>query len=188
MGVVPNPELSISVYNDAGVPGNALTRAEQRATDIFSRVGIGIVWLNCTDGGSSPCSLPAKPTYLALRLIPMTRRPTSDAAGVAYLGSDGSGRYADVFWRQVQDLGVSSNVDAGLILGSVMAHELGHLLLGSNAHAVNGIMQARWQNWELRRINMGSLGFLPNQGRRIRTRVSQQSDRSDLRGAGCHGF
>jgi hypothetical protein len=30
------------------------------------------------------------------------------------------------------------------MLGSVMAHEIGHLLLGSHAHAISGIMRGHW--------------------------------------------
>jgi hypothetical protein len=67
-------------------------------------------------------------------------------------------------------------VDLALILASVMAHEMGHLLLGSNAHAVSGIMKAHCQLSELRRIGMGSLLFLPEQGKRMRARVNQREE------------
>jgi hypothetical protein len=48
-----------------------------------------------------------------------------------------------------------------------MAHEMGHLLLGSNAHAINGIMRAHWESGELSRIAMGTLLFLPEQAKRM---------------------
>ena len=37
-----------------------------------------------------------------------------------------------------------------IILGCVIAHELGHLLLGSNGHSVTGIMQPRWEAKQVR--------------------------------------
>ncbi len=103
---------------------------------------------------------------------------TSDAAfGVAFLAADGTGRYSDVFWKRAQELHANSNVDLGEILGSVMAHEMGHLLLGSNAHAINGIMRAHWESGELRRLAMGTLLFLPEQAKRMLGRTA----------AGCGG-
>jgi hypothetical protein len=57
------------------------------------------------------------------------------------------------------------------ILGSVIAHEMGHLLLGSNAHAISGIMRAQWGIDELLRIIMGALVFLPEQSKRMRARI-----------------
>ena len=73
-------------------------------------------------------------------------------SGVAFLSPDGTGRYSDVFWKRTQSLHASSNVDLGGILGSVIAHEMGHLLLGSNAHAISGIMRPHWESGELHRI------------------------------------
>jgi len=57
------------------------------------------------------------------------------------------------------------------ILGNVMAHELGHLLLGSNSHALSGIMKARWENEELERIAKGGLFFTIEQAELIRERL-----------------
>ena len=50
------------------------------------------------------------------------------------------------------------------MLGSVMAHEIGHLLLGSHAHAISGIMRGHWESGELHQIAMGTLRFLPWRG------------------------
>ena len=64
-------------------------------------------------------------------------------------------------------------VNLAEILGSVMAHEMGHLLLGSNAHAISGIMRAHWESGELRRIAMGTLVFLPEQAKRMHIRMDE---------------
>jgi hypothetical protein len=52
-----------------------------------------------------------------------------------------------------------------------MAHELGHLLLGSNGHASQGIMRPRWQHEELVKAAMGTLVFTPEQAQRMSARV-----------------
>ena len=63
------------------------------------------------------------------------------------------------------------NVGLADILGSVMAHELGHLILGSNSHSPTGIMRARWEHGELRRLERGSLVFTDEQAERMRVKV-----------------
>ena len=65
------------------------------------------------------------------------------------------------------------DVDLTGILGSVMAHEIGHLLLGSHAHAISGIVRGHWESGELHQIAMGTLRFLPWQEQRMRLRVAE---------------
>jgi hypothetical protein len=173
-----NPQITVSVYDDVRVPSDTLARAEEQATKIFLRAGLDVNWLDCSPTNSARCAAAFEidnPFHLILRITPNVASSTSDAAfGVAYLATDGTGRYGDVFWKRAQDLQANSKVDLALILASVMAHEVGHLLLGSNAHAISGIMQAHWQPSELRHISMGSLLFLPEQGKRMRARVTQR--------------
>ena len=49
-----------------------------------------------------------------------------------------------------------------------MAHELGHLFLGSNAHSRQGIMCPSWHVDELHRPSMGALLFSEEHGRFMR--------------------
>jgi hypothetical protein len=175
-----NPQVTVSVYNDAQVSPDILSRAQQRATEIFSHSGLNVTWTGCIpadknqDAGA--CTGGETPNRLVLRIIPRGASSTTAAAfGVAFLAADGTGRYSDVFWRRAQELHATSNVNVAAILGSVMAHEVGHLLLGSNAHAVSGIMRAQWQAAELRHINMGTLLFLPGEGSRMRARAAAGS-------------
>jgi len=37
------------------------------------------------------------------------------------------------------------------LLGRAVAHEIGHLLMGTNQHSASGIMRARWSRCDLRR-------------------------------------
>jgi hypothetical protein len=54
----------------------------------------------------------------------------------------------------------------------VMAHEIAHLLLGTNSHAAEGIMRAQWQREELLSASKGELLFTPGQSRVMRQRLS----------------
>jgi hypothetical protein len=42
-------------------------------------------------------------------------------------------------------------VDGAILLARAIAHEIGHLLMGTTQHASNGLMRAVWSQAELRR-------------------------------------
>jgi hypothetical protein len=63
--------------------------------------------------------------------------------------------------------GQSNLSDTAVILGCVIAHELGHLLLGDHGHSIAGIMQARWGVEQTRLALMSRLSFLPEEARLI---------------------
>jgi hypothetical protein len=63
--------------------------------------------------------------------------------------------------------GDNSDFELPVILGCVIAHELGHLLLGSNSHSGSGIMQPRWERRQVRQAMTGDLLFTSAQAKRI---------------------
>ena len=171
-----NPRLSVFVFNDAQVSAGILSRAELRAAIIFERAGLQLTWVNrAHESDAHPSSLSAlgATNHLVLRIVPHGARSARAEFGVAFLGRDGTGRYGDVFWGNIEELHRNCQIDAAGILGSVMAHEIGHLLLGAHGHAISGIMRGRWEDNELRQIAMGTLVFLPAQKKRMRTRMAK---------------
>ena len=61
------------------------------------------------------------------------------------------------------------------VLGTVAAHEIGHLLLGANAHAFAGVMLPVWKGKTLHDVNAGSLLFTSAQASRMRARIGSGS-------------
>ena len=74
-----------------------------------------------------------------------------------------------VLVRRIERLTSQTGRDFGQVLGHVLAHEIGHLLLPPNSHSGAGIMAARI---DLVRVENGSLWFDPHQGLMIRARVA----------------
>ena len=74
--------------------------------------------------------------------------------------------------------------EAPIILGCVIAHELGHLLLGTNSHSGKGIMQRRWESNQFRQLMTGSLIFTTAQAQLMRAeaqgRMRLQTRNQDL--------
>jgi hypothetical protein len=64
------------------------------------------------------------------------------------------------FYDRVEQRTENAELRATL-LGDLMAHELGHLLLGPRSHSPRGIMCAIWGTQELRNAAQGALLFEP---------------------------
>ena len=52
---------------------------------------------------------------------------------------------------RIDALARQAGVDPGMLLGRAVAHEIGHLILGTTKHAKSGLMRATWKTDELRR-------------------------------------
>jgi hypothetical protein len=58
-----------------------------------------------------------------------------------------------------------------IVLGSAMAHEIGHMLL-SGRHSQQGVMRASFNQADFRRIAAGDLAFTDSEAAGIRARMS----------------
>ena len=166
-----NPQLRVFVIDDAGSP-QLLPDAERTASRVFLKTGVVVDWVHCSQPCPSRCSAEPQPGTLVIRVLLEPRTRPSEMFGVSFLGPDGSGAYADIFLAPIQRLRESvTDISVSATLGAVMAHELGHLLLGSNAHSSQGIMQAHWQSEQLRDVGKGGMQFTPEQARRIHNKL-----------------
>jgi hypothetical protein len=179
------PTVSVSVCNLAVLSGDVISDSELQVTRIFAQAGIQTLWLNCspiTDVRNKECYL-ADSHHLILKILPhaiaQTLRDRLDVLGVALL-DEGVGYYAYVFYDRVLQLSRERSLGNSL-LGSVIAHEIGHLLLGSSAHSVSGLMSARWGSDEWRRVSEGNMHFDANQARIMRSHLSSVEHRGSTR-------
>ena len=110
-----------------------------------------------------------------LRVLPSPaqHRLKADVFGFAISPILASVYYDYAVHLSVEDEHVES--DARIILGCVIAHELGHLLLGSNSHSCAGIMRSRWGLTQLREALMGSLFFTAEQARVMQAQVNART-------------
>lgn len=178
-----SPEVTISVYDYAHVSPEALAAAESDARRIFRQAGVETVWVTCLPKPErmqlKGCHL-VDATHLTLKILPLAIsvqvRDRTDVLGYAVVDEKGGGFYAYAFYDRVQRVAEEHRLGHTL-LGDVLAHEIGHLLLESKSHAISGIMSAHWNGDELRRISEGTMFFTPSQSRVLRDRVgSRQID------------
>jgi hypothetical protein len=164
--------LVLSVFNDASVPAEILAQGEARAAHILAQAGIQVEWLNCAAGGShvpdqfeepSPCSRIAYPSHLSVRIVSTAQSVREDVFGEAFTGREGKGTYIKLFYAHLAKPNAHLPLGEGELLGCVIAHEVGHLLLGTDSHSHEGIMQGRWEDAQLREAGKGNLQFTPSQ-------------------------
>ena len=173
-----NPQLTVCVHNDAGISAPVVLRAQQETAKIFRSASVGLEWSCAAETAESPVwgrtPEPAVRPTLVVRIVARSRNLSGEVFGVAFLGPDGFGQQADVFYDNVASLSRQSLRNSGLVLGSVMAHELGHLVLGTNSHSASGLMKAHWDSYELKKMSMGQLRFESTQVAQVETRIRQR--------------
>ena len=104
-------------------------------------------WLDCrpgNDAGPPPgCLAALKPGDIILRIQRRAERGPH-ILGTAVVQDDGPNVVASVYAGSIEDRAIKTGVPLTIILGRVTAHEIGHLLLGTNSHAPTGLMRPAW--------------------------------------------
>ena len=156
------------IYHAAAVPPAELQRAETVAGAILRQAGIQTTWR--TAGAADLYPAPSEiPVHLLSVHPPNLDRETS---GYAILMGDGS--YAGVSCPAVHASAATLESDDAILLGAVMAHEIGHILLRTRDHSTSGVMVTRFGPREVREAARGELQFLRSQAQRIRTEASRR--------------
>jgi hypothetical protein len=175
--VMKELSITVSVHNDAGTPFGILLQAESEASRIFRQSGLEIRWLNCSPLSNVPenqaeCTTADFPRHLQLRIARRALNLNEFTMGISYLSADGTGCYADIFYERAKLVYETSQVNVATILGHGIAHEIGHLLLGTNSHAPAGLMRARWQPADLASASKGTLLFSTLQSQEMRNKLA----------------
>lgn len=160
--------LTVRLYNSSGVPASALLTARSAAEPIFSSTGLDVTFRHCGRagtplGGGDPCDDPLKPSEVVVRIIDAPAFNVAldpRAFGMTYVvEATGRGWLATVFSDRINAAAARADIDSGTLLGRVLAHEVGHLLLGQGYHGDAGLMRAEWSDDVLHRERAGEWRF-----------------------------
>ena len=171
------PGIRIRVDDYAHVLPAILVGAQREAARILAIATLRTEWLDCSVKNRpkvDPCSEPVQPTDIVLRLIPKSKNNAyqDSVFGVAVIPL-----VVTVFVNRVVQRAQTDNAEfeIPLILGNVIAHEIGHLLLGLNSHSGSGIMQKRWERHQIRQALIGNLLFTSEQGKLMQEEVRKRT-------------
>lgn len=154
---MPGPTVAVRFYKVA-VAAEEFSAARRLADGILDAAGIAVSWSGCWPeaGPLAPaCHRPPGPGEVILHVV-----PARDANALNHRHSLGfslidrgtsTGTVANVYYDRVAALAQASDADRVCLLGRVIAHEIGHLLMGTNQHSTRGLMRAVWSKLELQR-------------------------------------
>jgi hypothetical protein len=144
--------LTIRIYNPAHLRLDALAKAQDEASYILGSAGVRTTWVTCISPGK--CPKPATVWDVVVRLAPDSVFPEKDTThpwilGRSVAGDGKSADYIEVYRAPIQKLVSQTKIaSTDEVIGAVIAHEVGHLFLGSR-HSRSGLMAACWGPQEL---------------------------------------
>ena len=166
--------LTVAIHDSASLPPPVLERAKGVATGIFGRIGVSVTWLAGPQGAAAvpttAAACPDSPAPLMhLRLLGRSANPHRPTGDLGFAASGGT--LASVLVEPVAYVAKRKGLEVGDLLGVVMAHEIGHLLLPPDSHST-GIMAP---NIDLFLIDRGGPSFDHRQASMIRARIAAMS-------------
>ena len=158
--------LEVHVHNGAELKPVILDRLLSDLQAILASAGASADVRTCRGENVSWCNNPsAGARVLYLEILAGTGEKIKDirhpplGRSVANAGGD----YATIYLATVQSLAERANVPWTAVAPYAAAHEIGHLLLGSNAHTRNGVMKDTWDAKDLLAMYQNAVHFAPEQ-------------------------
>jgi hypothetical protein len=152
--------LVVRIYDNVGVSAAEMASARAAAEAVLEQAGIAVAWracgteerqgrrayLACQDLG------PLAPAEVIMRVAAAPPGAAAGSLGFSVVDlQQRSGTLATVFADRVNALSALGGTDSGQLLGRAMAHEIGHLLLGTTQHADGGLMRGVWTTLDLQK-------------------------------------
>jgi hypothetical protein len=144
-------EVVARVYNTARVAPVVTDVALAITTRLMTAGSIDVAWRNC-DVPNVCATVPVR--EFVIRLVRSRETTTGGSPfvlGEASIDVDQrAGVLATIYVDRVERMAELSDADTASLLGRAIAHELGHLLLATNAHSSSGLMRAYWSPRDIR--------------------------------------
>ncbi|MDX1984263.1 MAG: hypothetical protein SFV51_28565 [Bryobacteraceae bacterium] len=169
--------VTLVVQDLAGLSPSEVDQAMAEAGRVLGQAGVTVAWIRCQPGTEDPaCGLPA-PTSLFVRIygsdsVTGAWKADSGAFGFALTSpAPDFGRHAGVLYGRIRKCASDTGAHPGRLAGSVIAHEVGHLLLERSRHSETGLMKGHWGKGELDLAAHGLLNFSRAEASRLKDRI-----------------
>jgi hypothetical protein len=168
--------LQVVVFDYAATPRTVLDSAAEQARRWLQTAGVETQWIVCqvSRDPNQHCALSPAASYVQVKIVPPAleaRFHSQEAMGFAMKcpvteGCDTS----YVFYSRVLSLADSAARPAPLVLGYVMAHEIGHVM--GMGHSPSGIMKAAADRRDIQDAAAGRVCFQGNDAKSLRAAVA----------------
>lgn len=183
--------LTVRVYNYAGLEKWVLIGAQRQVESILKQAGAELIWIQCAIlpaqiGNEPRCAKRLAGSEVVLKLLSdemahKAKQPPNTFGFAVPTPPAGLGS-ASVLVKKAEQLALSGPFPMGydaarvLVLGHVIVHEIGHLLLGPKAHSSTGIMSCPWSKEQIKQIATTHLLFTETQAVLIRDRLATRDN------------
>ncbi|MBZ5662100.1 MAG: hypothetical protein LAO08_16990 [Acidobacteriia bacterium] len=182
--------VTVRIHNNAEVDDKMLAEAEKVAMEIFRKAGVESRWVddaltseNNNETLAHQGAFPLSHIWVSIYTGSMADRFGLPSKVMGFTpGTERNRQLVYVFYNRVEALAQSQlrarfegsgrrPATTAQILGHVIAHELGHVLLNIASHSATGLMRGGWNLKDLQNAAYGCLLFTSQQAEVIRTEV-----------------
>lgn len=165
------PELTLRIVA-GNVSGPMLSLAKKETSTILRQADVRVRWTEHATAPLRTCSGRAVDISSIDILIQDQTRPQDHPGALGYSRPfASSGFRVVIFYDRILSWMPAPSPQ---LLGHVIAHELGHMLMGTLSHAETGVMEAHWTRHEMQQLQMHPLTFTPGDTGMIARRILQQ--------------
>ena len=166
---VADMAVVIQVTDDAHILPDVLSEAERLAGSVYLAAGVRIVWTDAIQV-AEPAGGFHVDVILRSKDMKAGESQSSSIDGEVLGRTLRPIRRVYVFYDRICEHAMQTGSTVARLLGAVIAHEVGHLLLPDFSHSPTGIMRPHW-NGRIVRVP----DFTVDQGNTIRTRLADSS-------------
>ena len=172
--------LIVIVHDRADVLPETLDQALKEAARIYGQIGVALEWQSAAarERAAAAKAPQTSPQPYSVQLIIQDKlRTTSHRIAKFHMGAAlAPGRDCKgtvyLFNDQVAEFSGSRRIRSALAMGTVIAHEIGHVLLQRMGHSDEGLMRAVLNAGDWERAAMGLLLFAPDDAAIIRANTA----------------
>jgi hypothetical protein len=132
------PRLAVIVIDYAGAPPAVLESAKSHVTFIYHTAGVEIDWIERDDPRVRDDEFMKSIVTVSLYSAEMANRAADPDAVVGK--APAGGRTVTVLYHRLEDVWGGRSTPAAFLLGNVIAHEIGHVVLPTGTHSPIGLM------------------------------------------------
>jgi len=162
--------VAVRVIDLADAPLTIRRLALEQAARLFEQIGVTIVW----DDSNRLTAVLSRPLVVDVTLLDHRHDAVITTGSVLGSATPSPAPSIAVFYRDVQELAHTYAVRPEILMGFVIAHELGHLLLGPHAHTGYGLMRPIWTRTDVANgVAQGQFRFSALEGDCIRRHLQE---------------
>src|SRR5581483_7590197 len=153
-------DVTVQVLAAPGIADDTLAKAIAIVARVYQAFGVR---LQMSDSAAPPADGLTPWRRVVVKSSATKEFPSafgsSHVMGISPRNGDAPGRIGYVFFDAVSQTAKRNDLPLYMLLGYAMAHELGHLLLPTDAHGKGGVMRANWDANDMRLMRLGRLGM-----------------------------